>query len=316
MVANVKSRKSRRSRSQILHKPGGVIHPRVQAVGPQHFAILCVDCAKNRSKTLLADFYGRVLFQPTTVEHDRPGFQAAIKQVRDAQARHNIKDMIVVVERTGRYHRPIQHAFANAGFEVRVTSTTRVPLWERDMCDSSFPEASELGHAVLAAREQVATVRWIFLDSYRTIGDSMVNPRTVDFQNIGQLRGCIRKRHLAAPDPLEVRYDSESLFEFKHDLSGKRTTPTRHEALSVEGRGDVVCALAFIRQLAHSLDYALLGVAIAKGMDGNSHARLRHRSAAPHDADLCNAVDVAQQVHVVHKRAQQLLLRLGRESGP
>ena len=69
---------------------------------------------------MLADFYGRVLLQPTTVEHDRPGFQAAINQVRDTQGRHNIKDMIVVVERTGRYHRPIQHAFAKAGFEVRV----------------------------------------------------------------------------------------------------------------------------------------------------------------------------------------------------
>ena len=120
MVSSAKSRKSRKSRSQVLHKPGGVIHPRVQAVAPQHFAILCVDCAKNRSKIMLADFYGRVLLQPTTVEHDRPGFQAAINQVRDTQGRHNIKDMIVVVERTGRYHRPIEHAFAKAGFEVRV----------------------------------------------------------------------------------------------------------------------------------------------------------------------------------------------------
>src|ERR1700733_8667739 len=56
MVSNAKSRKSRKSRSQVLHKPGGVIHPRVQAVDPQHFAILCVDCAKNRSKIMLADF--------------------------------------------------------------------------------------------------------------------------------------------------------------------------------------------------------------------------------------------------------------------
>ena len=120
MVSIGKSRKFRKPQSQVLHKPRGVIHPRVQAVDPQHFAILCVDCAKNRSKIMLADFYGRVLLQPTTIEHDRPGFEAAIKQVRDAQARHNIKDMIVVVERTGRYHRPIQRAFAKAGFEVRV----------------------------------------------------------------------------------------------------------------------------------------------------------------------------------------------------
>jgi transposase len=120
MVTKVKSRKFRKSRSHVLYKPRGVIRPRVQAVGPEHFAVLCIDCAKSRSKIMLADFYGRVLLQPTTVEHDQPGFEAALQQVRDAEKRHGIKDMIAVVERTGRYHRPIQSAFAQGGVEVRV----------------------------------------------------------------------------------------------------------------------------------------------------------------------------------------------------
>ncbi len=56
MVANAKSQEFRRSRSQVLHKPRCVVHPRVQAVSPQHFAILCIDCAKSRSKIMLADY--------------------------------------------------------------------------------------------------------------------------------------------------------------------------------------------------------------------------------------------------------------------
>jgi transposase len=114
------SGKSRRSRSHVLFKPRGVIHPRVKAVGPEHFAMLCIDCAKNRSKIMLADFYGRLLLQPTVVEHDQPGFDAALQLVRDAAQRHSIKDMVGVVERTGRYHRSIQVAFTKAGIEVRV----------------------------------------------------------------------------------------------------------------------------------------------------------------------------------------------------
>jgi transposase len=120
MGLNGKSRKFGKSRSNVLFKPRGVIHPRVQAVGPEHFGVLCIDCAKNRSKIMLADFYGRVLLQPTTVEHDQPGFEAALQQVRDAAKRHGSKDMIAVVERTGRYHRPIQVAFTKAGIEVRL----------------------------------------------------------------------------------------------------------------------------------------------------------------------------------------------------
>jgi transposase len=120
MVSKAKSRKFRRSGSRVLYKPRGTIGPRVQAVGPDHFAILCIDCAKSRSKIMLADFYGRVLVQPTTVEHDQSGFEAALQQIRDASGRHNIKDMIAVVERTGRYHHPIQRAFAKAELEVRL----------------------------------------------------------------------------------------------------------------------------------------------------------------------------------------------------
>jgi transposase len=115
-----KTRRSRKSRSHSVHKPRGVIHPRVRVVGPQHFAFLCVDCAKNRSKMMVADFYGQVLMEPTVVEHDRCGLEAAIERVRDTLEQHGIKDQIAVIERTGRYHGPVQRAFAKAGIEVRI----------------------------------------------------------------------------------------------------------------------------------------------------------------------------------------------------
>lgn len=120
MASRASSTKRRKARPHVLHKPRGTLHPRVQAVGPERFAFLCVDCAKARSKIMLADFYGQVLIEPTTVEHNQAGFDAAVQCVRDAVARHGIKDMVVVVERTGRYHRPIQRAFTKAGYEVRV----------------------------------------------------------------------------------------------------------------------------------------------------------------------------------------------------
>lgn len=114
------SKKRRPPRPHLIHKPRGVLHPRVQAVGPEHFGIVSIDCAKARSKWMLADFYGRVLVPPTILEHNQAGFQAALQALRDAIAQHGLKDLIVAVERTGRYHRPVQQAFAKAGFEVRI----------------------------------------------------------------------------------------------------------------------------------------------------------------------------------------------------
>jgi transposase len=43
-----------------------------------------------------------------------------LKRVRDTLTRHGIKDQIAVIERTGRYHGPIQRAFVKAEIEVRI----------------------------------------------------------------------------------------------------------------------------------------------------------------------------------------------------
>jgi transposase len=110
----------RPARAHLIHKPLGTIHPRVQAAGPEHFGIVAIDCAKARSKWMLADFYGRVLVPPTTVEHTRQGLQALVRSIRQAVARAGLTDLIVAIERTGRYHIPVQRACTTAGFETRL----------------------------------------------------------------------------------------------------------------------------------------------------------------------------------------------------
>src|SRR5437763_6115746 len=104
MAATTARKRGRNRRPDVLHKPRGVIHPRVQKVGPEHFGVVAVDCAKARSKWMLADFYGNVLVPPTIVEHDRAGFDAAVSTLREAVKQRDVRDLLVAVERTGRYH--------------------------------------------------------------------------------------------------------------------------------------------------------------------------------------------------------------------
>ena len=120
MARAPKSKKHSSSAPQTIHKARGVISPRVQRVGPEHFGIVCVDCAKARSKWMLTDFYGRILVPPAEVEHTQACFASMIERLRTALEQAGIRDKIVVIERTGRYHRPVQRAFAKAGFEVRI----------------------------------------------------------------------------------------------------------------------------------------------------------------------------------------------------
>ena len=126
MVTARKSRTKRnRSRSQkfkkaVLGRPQGVIQKRVQAVGPEKFGVVAVDCAKARSTWLLTDFYGNVLVQPTDVEHNRSSFQLAMLTLKQAVEKHDLKDVIVAVEMTGTFHKPPMQAFRKAGYETRL----------------------------------------------------------------------------------------------------------------------------------------------------------------------------------------------------
>jgi transposase len=123
MAATRKCRKTGTRNRQVrllVHKPHGAFHPRVQAVGPDHFGVVCIDCAKHRSKLMVADFYGKILLPPTVIEHNRFDLEAGVAQVRAALAKHDIHDCLVVVERTGRYHQIVERAFAAAKFETRL----------------------------------------------------------------------------------------------------------------------------------------------------------------------------------------------------
>jgi len=120
MATKRNSRKSRTIGPAVLGKPNGVIQPRVQAVGPERFGIVAVDCAKARSKWMLCDFYGKVLIPPTVVEHQRAALRMATLQLQEACRVHGLGDHVVAVEMTGTYHRPVQRAFRRAGSETRL----------------------------------------------------------------------------------------------------------------------------------------------------------------------------------------------------
>jgi len=101
-------------------KPRGVIVDRVKKVGPAHFGIVCVDPAKARSTWALFDFFGEVLVEPTVVRHAREDLKVAVDEVRDGMRRHSLKDLVVSIEQTGRYHLTVKRVFQDADFDVRI----------------------------------------------------------------------------------------------------------------------------------------------------------------------------------------------------
>ena len=120
MVTKTRKRKFAGSKQRFVGKPTGQIQERVQAVGPEHFGIVAVDCAKRRSKWMLCNFYGKVIIEPTSALHTTGGLRGMTQHVAAVCQAEELTDTIVAVEMTGIYHKPVQRTFRKAGFDTRI----------------------------------------------------------------------------------------------------------------------------------------------------------------------------------------------------
>jgi transposase len=160
------ARPAKTKRVFVLQKPSGLLTPRVQAVGPEHFGIVAIDCAKARSRYLLADFYGRTLLEPTTLPHQRGDFQAAIDRIRQAMRQHQLGDLVVAIERTGEYHRPVQRAFRQAGFETRLVHPFTSKQYRQPADPGNKTDDTDLAAIWRAASHGFGLLEPIWPDAY------------------------------------------------------------------------------------------------------------------------------------------------------
>ena len=165
-------RRHSRSNARITHsvqKARGVIGHRVKQVGGEKFAIVCVDPAKHRSEWMMADYFGNLLIEPQTLEHQAAFFKVAVMQVREAQQQHGIQDTIVVVERTGNYHLPPKRAFADAGFETRVLHPFATKQYRMPADPGQKTDGNDLRAQHRAAVAGFGLVEWELEPPYREL---------------------------------------------------------------------------------------------------------------------------------------------------
>ena len=163
------ARSARSKKAFVLQKPNGQLVPRVQAVGPDHFGIVAIDCAKARSRWFLADFYGQTLLEPSTVAHTRGDLQAAIDRIRHALRQHELGDLVVAIERTGDYHRPVQHAFRAAGLETRLVHPFTSKQYRQPADPSNKTDDTDLAAIFRATTHGFGLLEPTWPDDYVTL---------------------------------------------------------------------------------------------------------------------------------------------------
>ncbi len=302
-MAGTRSTKKSRSRARdFLQKPRGILHPRVQVVGPEHFGIVCVDCAKARSKWMLADFYGKVLIPPTEVAHNRVEFDAAVLRVRAAMSEHTVLDGLVAIERTGRYHHPIKNAFARAGFETRLVHPYATKQFRQPADPDNKTDDTDLAAIQRVAVNGFALLETPLPEAWRKLQLSIRHRR--DLVRKCSALACQIREHLEAALPgyaacFANLWDSNVAFV----LLRKFTSAAELLQQGLTGLGQYLRQQS-IRFQTRTLDAVLAWAQTAAAPD--SAAGLHHQIALAYEEDRQrkNHAILALERDIAHRLAQ------------
>ena len=86
--------------------------------------VLAIDVAKEKSMGTLISSCGEVLIDPYEFNHSKQDFSSLLVRIKKL----NIKDVSVIMESTGIYHRPVERFFLENHFKVYVIN----PLYSKN----------------------------------------------------------------------------------------------------------------------------------------------------------------------------------------
>lgn len=216
MVKSVKKRKFSGSKKRFIGKPNGQVQERVQAVGPEHFGIVAVDCAKSRSKYMLCNFYGKVLVEPATVEHTASGLRLLTQLIRETCQSEGLTDCIVAIEMTGIYHKPVHRAFRKAGFDTRIVHPFASHHYRRPLHPDAKTDDHDLEAIFHAAVNGYGLATLPVGDVYQSLQAVARHRQNLVKQRSRQMVQIRRLLHLTMPGFADL-FDNDNLF--RHSIA-------------------------------------------------------------------------------------------------
>lgn len=103
------SRKGRGRGTKCRKKIDDSLRLRVRKIGGDKFGVMVVDSSKKNVEVWLTDFYGVPLWDESrTIPITRGNLNELVNVVRGSCREYGLKDLVVGIEQTGRYHLPVK----------------------------------------------------------------------------------------------------------------------------------------------------------------------------------------------------------------
>lgn len=108
------SKRKRHSKKStaVLGKKGNPekIRARIRDVGADKFGLVTIDPHKEKAACRMVDFYGKEFMAPCDFSNTVGGLANLTGEIITQIERNKLKDIVVCIERTGRYHCAVKHA--------------------------------------------------------------------------------------------------------------------------------------------------------------------------------------------------------------
>jgi len=101
-------RSCRRKGTVSIQNTDDSLQKRIREVGPEHVGLLLVDSGKRHFAVRLTNFYGDDLWEPEPVRSHRVALEEMMAEVENQMQVHGLAELVVGIERTGRWHHPIK----------------------------------------------------------------------------------------------------------------------------------------------------------------------------------------------------------------
>ena len=90
---------------------------------------LAIDIAKGKSMVSLISSNGEILINPYEINHSINDFTSLLNRIKKL----NLKDVSVIMESTGIYHRPVERFFLENNFKVFVINALYSKIYKRNL---------------------------------------------------------------------------------------------------------------------------------------------------------------------------------------
>lgn len=206
--------------------------------GSSSYLVVGIDIGKETHHAFFGHSGGKSLYRRLVIGNHREGFDRLLVQIDALKTRHNLSDVVIGVEPTAGYHKPLAHFLTGRGFLVVLLAGTAVRN-NRELLDGRWDkndtkDAANIADLVSQGKFQYLDLPSIEIQSLRELHSLLKRLKKERRSLKTRARNCLLARYFPEFDRLYGRAELENLAIIEWCLNPKQTALLSYHEFSAK----------------------------------------------------------------------------------